>query len=253
MVEWNAGAGTLGVPWRELRFGPLDSWPDLPEFVFLNAVLRELDRNARHPLDVAEELASCWHFVENHGFAARIAITSEPGLIFLPSLMIWAEARGIRVTVERLRTSEERPAIDSEGPPSGEDLGPCHAATPGEELPDTVTEHAEDMRLAELFDPVGWPQLEKMFPTVPPGSGQKSLWKDYCNRADRHGLVPARCGRARFNPYLAAKWWLARKCPPDWIPSRCLRVLANNLPARSRHARDELLFGATDWPDFGQD
>ena len=86
--------------------------------------------------------------------------------------------------------------------------------------------HADhDATLAALFDPVAVPQLEAMFPA----SGK---WASYANYAPRNGLKDARMGRGVFNPYLAALWWLGTG-PAGWDRSKCMRKLANNLPARS--------------------
>lgn len=83
-----------------------------------------------------------------------------------------------------------------------------------------------DLNLASLFDPVKVTQLEKMFPT-------NGKWKGYAAHAKANGLRDAaKDGYALFNPYLAAKWWIA-KGQNGWDWARCLRTLANNLPARS--------------------
>jgi hypothetical protein len=95
----------------------------------------------------------------------------------------------------------------------------------------------EDKNLSELFDGVGTEQLEKMFP-----SGN---WQALAERASRNGLGAARTGTAKFNPYLAAKWWLDKQNPKGWDLARCMRVLANNLPARSGDSR-HLLTGELD-------
>ena len=93
------------------------------------------------------------------------------------------------------------------------------------------TEHADpDKELAELFDPVRVEQLEAMFP-------DDGRWAEYANRAASNALIAARKGRAQFNPYRAARWWLDSKGPTGWKWERCLRVLANNLPARSRDSK----------------
>ncbi|MBP8168459.1 MAG: hypothetical protein KAX99_02245 [Azonexus sp.] len=91
-----------------------------------------------------------------------------------------------------------------------------------------VSEHEQtnaEIQLATLFDSVKAAQLEAMFPD----DGQ---WKDYAERAARNGLDTARVGRNAFNPYRAAVWWL-NQGPVGWTWDRCLRKLANNLPARS--------------------
>ncbi|NBQ68738.1 MAG: hypothetical protein EBU46_07870 [Nitrosomonadaceae bacterium] len=89
-----------------------------------------------------------------------------------------------------------------------------------EEKPDN------DKILSELFDPVPVASLEKMFPA----DGE---WKSWAERASRNGLKAAREGRAKFNPYKAALWFI-NKGITGWDLARCFRVLANNLPARSR-------------------
>jgi len=85
----------------------------------------------------------------------------------------------------------------------------------------------DDAELAALFDPVRVPTLEALFP-----DGGK--WAKYAERAPRNGLIEAREGRGTFNPYRAARWWLERQAPAGWKWERCARVLANNLPHRSR-------------------
>lgn len=88
-----------------------------------------------------------------------------------------------------------------------------------------------DGELAALFDPVKVAQLEAMFPNR--DAGNASRWPRHVERAGRNGLKDAaKEGRAVFNPYRAAVWWLATG-PKDWKWERCLHVLANNLPARS--------------------
>lgn len=85
-----------------------------------------------------------------------------------------------------------------------------------------------DEELAALFDPVGIATLEAMFP-----DGGK--WASYAERASRKGLKDAaRVGRGKFNPYRAARWWMETQAPHSWKWERCARVLANNLPPRSR-------------------
>lgn len=95
-----------------------------------------------------------------------------------------------------------------------------------------------DAALADLFNAVKVPQLEAMFP-----DGGK--WKSHAERANRNGLKSARTRRGEFNPYLAAAWWINSQGPPGWKWERCLRVLANNLPARSINSK-HLLTGEFD-------
>lgn len=90
-----------------------------------------------------------------------------------------------------------------------------------------------DAELAELFDSVRYAQLEKMFP-------DRGKWEGYAEHAARNGLkAAAKTGRGLFNPYRAGKWWLS-KGPAEWDWARCLRTLANNLPARSRDSKHRL-------------
>ncbi len=95
-----------------------------------------------------------------------------------------------------------------------------------------------EQELEGLFDSVGSAQLEAMFP-------DNEKWAKYAERAARNGLALARVGRGKFNPYLAARWWINEQCPAGWDWSRCARQLANNLPARSRDSR-HLLTGDFD-------
>ncbi len=85
--------------------------------------------------------------------------------------------------------------------------------------------HHEEQFFA-LFDPVRLEVLEKMFPA----EGQ---WKGWAERASRNGLVSARDGRAKFNPYKAAMWFLNQGIG-GWNLARCHRTLANNLPVCSK-------------------
>lgn len=89
-----------------------------------------------------------------------------------------------------------------------------------------------DDTLAALFDPVTVMALEKMFPA-------KEKWKEWAERAARNKLKAARTGRAAFNPYLASIFFLNQGIS-GWDRARCNRVLANNLPARSRNDRHML-------------
>lgn len=93
----------------------------------------------------------------------------------------------------------------------------------------------KEAEIAALFDPTGVPALEVMFP-----DGGK--WKDYAERAATNGLkAAAKVGRGKFNPYLAARWWLDRKAPNTWDLGKCLRKLANNLPPRSCDSKHMLI------------
>ena len=89
--------------------------------------------------------------------------------------------------------------------------------------------------IANWFDPVPVASLEEMFP-----AGGK--WKGWAEHAQANGLVTARLGRAKFNPYLAAMWFLQRNTP-GWSQEKVYRTLAGNLPERSMHYHDRLLIG----------
>lgn len=95
----------------------------------------------------------------------------------------------------------------------------------------------DDADLARLFDPVSKEQLEVMFPD--------GKWGSHANYAPRNGLKAARVGRAKFNPFLAARWWIDTRSPAGWDWSKCVRKLANNLPPRSLDSK-HLLTGDFD-------
>ncbi len=88
--------------------------------------------------------------------------------------------------------------------------------------------------LAALFEPVSVAALEKMFP-------DNGRWRNHAERAARNGLSVAREDRGKFNPYLAAIWWLNKKKPSGWDLARVHRTLANNLPARSLDSKHFLI------------
>ncbi len=96
----------------------------------------------------------------------------------------------------------------------------------------------DNAELANLFDPVKVATLEALFP-----DGGK--WAKHAERAARNGLQVARCERGKFNPYLAAVWWINEQGPTGWKLERCLRVLAKNLPDRSIDSK-HLLTGEFD-------
>lgn len=153
-------------------------------------------------------------------------VKSEPGWIVPLS-----ELRFKREAIERVASILEGEALRQETAPSG--------APESDEPPITIADHEpgalaingnEENDIAALFDPVRPAQLEAMFP-----DGGK--WKTHSERALRNGLKEAaKQGRASYNPYLAAIWWL-NTGPQGWKWERCLRVLANNLPARSIDSR----------------
>ena len=107
-----------------------------------------------------------------------------------------------------------------ESPETGADDG-------GEKIGDD----SHDARLAELFDPVPVQVLERLFP-----DGGK--WTKYAERAARNKLSTARVSRGQFNPYRAAVWWASEV--GIWDLERCMRKLANNLPARSKDSKHML-------------
>lgn len=85
-------------------------------------------------------------------------------------------------------------------------------------------DHAQT--LAALFDPVPVEALEKMFPS----SGK---WKTWAEKAKANGLIDAREGTAKFNPYKAGAWFV-HKGAEGWDTDRLYQRLARNLPPRSR-------------------
>ncbi len=129
-----------------------------------------------------------------------------------------ASANGVRM--ERLAGSDVEPVHEQPRYEGGIQQGDC------------------DHELADLFNAVSWKQLEAMFP-----AGGK--WERYANDAVRNGLRVARVERGKFNPYLAAIWWMDAQSPVGWDWSKCLRKLANNLPSRSRDSK-HLLTGESD-------
>ena len=125
----------------------------------------------------------------------------------LPSDFIkWAALRDLSIPAWLMALAQEEPASVQSDSADGPDA---------------------DKRIAALFDGVGTAQLEKMFV-----AGGK--WKSWSERAKRNGLIVAKTGRAQFNPYLAAKWWLNKQDPEGWDQARCMRKLGNNLPSRSK-------------------
>lgn len=138
-----------------------------------------------------------------------------------------------RVTVEMLRiTSDELQALRmSRSQPFG-DLS--RNPVPVQAKPLDAASADIDADIAAMFDPVAKEQLEAMFP-------DNGKWAKYAERAARNGLAgAARVGRAIFNPYCAARWWIESQGPDGWKWERCVRVLANNLPSRSRDSKHVL-------------
>lgn len=91
-----------------------------------------------------------------------------------------------------------------------------------------------DAKFAKLFPLAAPAALESMFPA-------NGKWAAWALRAGRTELKLARRGRALFNPYLAAIWWLVTKKPEGWDNEKCLKVLAKNYPSETED-HHELLF-----------
>ena len=85
----------------------------------------------------------------------------------------------------------------------------------------------EESKIAALFDPVSPEELENYFPS-------KGWWHKWADKAKATGLDIARDGRKRFNPYVAAKWWITKHPHDGWDLSRVKRVLVKKFPNRSR-------------------
>lgn len=145
----------------------------------------------------------------------------------------WAQSKGYSVEhLTRCLANSTAPAAEELTAATG---GSANAAS--DEGETIETSEGTDERLAGLFDAVGTEHLEKMFPA----DGKWGLWAD---KAAREGLRDAaRDGRAKFNPYRAAQWWIRNKNPSGWDWARCCRVLANNLPGRSIDYRSLLTGG----------
>ena len=135
----------------------------------------------------------------------------------------WAKTQRISVhTGFLLAVGEPKATAPSEAPEGDEP--PAMAVAPAD----------YDTELAVLFEPVRVAQLEAMFPS-------NGNWTRWAERAACNGLRDAaKDGRAMFNPYRAAVWWLATG-PKGWKWERCLRVLANNLPARAIDSKHLLI------------
>jgi len=84
----------------------------------------------------------------------------------------------------------------------------------------------EESKIAALFDSVSPAQLEKMFPS-------NGHWRDWARRAKDRGLNVARTEKAKYNPYIAARWWLNKQPQDGWDWGKVTRVLVKNFPPRS--------------------
>lgn len=172
-------------------------------------------------LDISAEIArDSKDFWENNPLANAMdsgwpdASAMPAGVcVAFDDVVAWAEAEGI-ATADDLAALAQR----NEGKQN-----PTY--TLPERVNESNVEQNADAQLAELFDPVTAEVLEKMFP-----AGNK--WKSWCARAARNGLIKARDTRARYNPYRAAQFFF-KQGVEGWDWARCLRCLANNLPARS--------------------
>jgi len=192
--------------------------------------------------------------------ALRIATgeaNAERTLVHVADFAAWAKGRGWTLPPEF--STEAPPQIPDEvseqsahsgapeeGPEDGDmetgEIIDESATAAGDGQAEAATLEQEqaidrDDVLASLFNPVKAAQLEAMFP-------DDGKWKVYAERAKRNGLAPAKVARSAFNPYLAALWWIGQG-QPGWRWGRCLRVLSNNLPARSSDSK-HLLTGEID-------
>lgn len=105
--------------------------------------------------------------------------------------------------------------------------GAAPVTSPSDDEQTNPTDDADHTEtLAALFEPVPVEALEKMFPA----SGK---WKNWAEKAKSNGLIVARVGTAKFNPYKAGTWFV-QKGWDGWDNARLYRTLASNLPARSR-------------------
>lgn len=147
-------------------------------------------------------------------------VVLPPGAAYIADFANWANTEGIASFDEVIAllgdTSAAPPRVSVTAQPNGDaSLKPA-------------TEN-----LAELFDPVTVEQLEKMLPA----SGK---WRTWSERAKSNGLKDAKVGRAMYNPYKAALWFVARGIE-GWDLARCHRALSNNLPARSKAKKSMLV------------
>jgi hypothetical protein len=95
------------------------------------------------------------------------------------------------------------------------------------EFTETIkTSYEINEEISLLFDGVSYSALETMFPS-------DGKWSKWVAKAKEKGLGTARVSRGKYNPYLAALWWMDKQSPTGWDWGRCFRKLANNLPRRS--------------------
>ena len=124
-------------------------------------------------------------------------------IVALPEFSAWAVSVGWEIPEELAKKSAEADEVDR------------------------VTSNCKDMEIkhAALFDYVSPEQLEKMFP-----SG--GHWKDWTRRAKAQSLDVARREK-KYNPYLAARWWINKHPQDGWDWVQVARVLVKNFPPRS--------------------
>ena len=121
-----------------------------------------------------------------------------------------------------------KPQVDSEVNDSS--VNKTYVVTQTESVP--RVDNCIDAKLAALFDDVTVENLAKMFTTSNVETKSLSKWKAWQNNAKENGLIEARQGHGKFNPYKAGLWFLTKKIQ-GWDTARLYRTLANNLPARS--------------------
>ena len=143
----------------------------------------------------------------------------ESGIVTVKTLTTYVAKFSIEI---RLVTGETAPMLSDSG-----QLIPTTEQGGGE--------FTADANIAALFDTVTPAALEKMFPS-------EGKWKAWHKKAKEKGLDVAREKRGKYNPYCAALWWLDKQAPRGWDLARCCRVLATNLPTRSR-GNESLLTG----------
>ena len=125
-------------------------------------------------------------------------------IVELPEFSVWAVSVGWEMPEELAKTSPE--------------------ADEGDEV--LLNFQDQESKLAALFDSVSPEQLEKMFPS-------EGHWLDWTRRAKARGLDVARKESNKYNPYIAARWWINKQPQDGWDWRRVTRVLAKNFPPRS--------------------
>jgi hypothetical protein len=145
------------------------------------------------------------------------AVDSEKSTAATADLMAWIATLGINATKDTDQATEAQQEAElSREQIQDESVG---------------TDRAANEELAALFDAVSPEMLKKWFK---PKDSEEQPWDEWAMRAKRNCLIEARVGKRRFNPYLAAMWWMKTKKPAGWDTTQCLKVLANHyLPARS--------------------